>query len=744
MAGFDWQTEEDGAWGATQPVVQEQPGANGRNWRPIFLVIIGIVLISGLLYWQIRGRVGGAEEARNEDVVAAHNLLVYAADRKDPSVLLNILPLEDNRWTGLQRSLAGQGLLLDRWLLGIQRSDEEPVIKDMVLSPDLQTAEVTVEIPYQVHNQGRIEKIRLQQVYYYRFRNGWHWIEPDAEFWEGPDHEIYQKNNISAFYPRRDDEIVRRLMDDLRNYFVNLCNHPGTPSCRFTLSFLIRFERDPTVFGEIFNRTTENGAYSYIPRFSGSSIGSGMMSLPTPSLVGLPVDEAGYQALLRGYASHILSAILAELYEDECCPNELTFPLFLEGELARRGLGFWPPPLLEREIAAENSPDPLPDKEIALLCTTTERDRLQLIRYNLANGRIWPLLSGRNITRIRSAPDGRGIIAQEVEHLSEEQVLTRIIYWHDNTARILYEETLPEPVFAATSWQVHEEEKRLLLVQSDLDNRVNTFTLIDLSECASGRCPKTTREMIGGPTWSPDSSQFLIKSGNILWWRQFVGNDISQEPLGLGTAPFWVDGDTFGFVRTRENRLQEIVTAAAGNEEMSVVFDSERMRLMLMTEDRPQQLMIGYVGVDTIPAAFRDVTYWTILGFEWFPNGELGQAYVFSYSPEVDALWLHLQSDQLHSFNLSPNGRWLAASLYDDSLESWRLQIEAVVAGQDTSLLPWQATEEAEPPRYDWSADSQWLFILHQGILTLYSPQSGAAQPVPPPIPGCVQAAWMN
>lgn len=742
MASFDWQTEEESAWGETHSIVPEQPEKNGRNWLPLLLVIIGMVLISGLLYWQIRGRVGGAEEARNEDIVAAHNLLVYAADRKDPSVLLNILPLENNTWTGLQRSLARDGLLLDRWLFGIQRTDEEPVIQDIVLSPDLQTAEVTVEIPYQVQNQGRVEHIRLQQIHHYRFSNEWHWIEPDAEFWEGPDHEIYQNYDIFAFYPRRDDEIVRRIIDDLPIYLGNICNRPEMPSCRFTLNFLIRFEREPAVFGDILDRTTENGAYSYIPRFSGSSIGSGMISLPTPSLVGLPVDEAGYQALLRGYATHILSAILAELYEEECCPNDLTFPLFLEGELARRGLGFWPPPLLEREITAANNPAPLPDKDIALLCTTAERDRLQLIRFNPASGRIWQELSGRNITRIRSVPNGQGLIAQEVEYISEEEVLTRIIYWHDHTARILYEETLPEPIFAATNWQVHEEEQRLLLVQTDLDGR-NIFTQIDLSNCASGSCPKTTREMSGGPTWSPDGSQFLIRSGNSLWWRQFVGDVIVQEPLGLGTAPFWLDANTFGFVRTGENRFQEIVTASPGDEEMTVVLDSERLRTILMAENRTQQLMIGYVGVDPVPAP-QDVAHWTILAFEWFPNGELGQAYVFSYSPEVDALWLKLQSDQLHSFNLSPNGRWLAASLYDDDLASWRVKIEAIVAGQDTTLLPWQATEEAEPPRYDWSADSQWLLILHQGVLTLYSPNTGTAQPVPPPVPGCAQAAWMN
>jgi hypothetical protein len=164
---------------------------------------------------------------------------------------------------------------------------------------------------------------------------------------------------------------------------------------------------------------------------------------------------------------------------------------------------------------------------------------------------------------------------------------------------------------------------------------------------------------------------------------------------------------------------------------------------MFMAENRPEQLMIGYIGVDPVPQA-RDINRWTILAFEWFANGELGEAYVFSYDPVVDALTFRLQSGQLHSFNVSPNGRWLAAALFNDDLTSWRVKIEPVVLGQDVSLLPWQAEEEAEPPRYDWTADSQWLLVLHRGVLTLHSPETVTTQLAPPPIPACVQAAWMD
>ncbi len=740
MADFNWQTEEEVRWGETQTLEKEQKARVGRSWLAILLVIGGILLVSLFLFWQVRSRVGGAEEARNDDLEAANNLLVYAADQQDPSVLLNILPLENAPWTGFQRAIADQDLLLNRWPFGLHRTEQEPIIKDIVLSPDLQTADVILEIPYYSNSQGQSETIYLQQTHHYQFRNEWRWTEPTIDFWGGLGNEVYERDSFTALYPVRDEAIVQRLVDDLPIFFNEVCNEEDRPSCRFALDLLIHFEKEPAIWLDLVDRVEKNG--SYVSDISISSIRSGVIFLPTPSLVGLPVDEAGYQVLLRGYGSHIFSAVFGKIYEDECCPDDLPFPIFLESEMAQRGLGFWPPPTVINEIADTGTSE-LPDRDIALLCTTDSRDRLQLHRFNLTSGKLWTELAGRNIVHIQAAPNGQGILAQEADFISENEVLTRIIYWHNRTARILYEETLPETVYAALRWRVHEDEQRLLIVLPDLDSRANTFILVDLADCADGNCPKEAREMIGAPTWSPKGDQFLVKSGNILWWRQFVGERISQNPLGLGTVPFWLDEDTFGYVRTLEDRFQEVVYGTAEDEEVSVALTSERLRMLISSDNRPEQLMIGYIGLNPL-APSTDPGKWTILGFEWLPTGNLGEAYIFSYDRAEDALSVLLQSEQLHSFNLAPDGRFLAASLYDTTLNAWRIKIEPIGEGEDVTLLPWQAKDEENPPSYDWTADSQWLLILHQGIISLYSPGEPAAQLAPPTIPGCVQAEWMN
>jgi hypothetical protein len=505
MSDFNWQTEEEPGWEELLPPTQDQQVNIRRSWRKIFLVVVGLLILSGILFFRLRSQVGGAEDVRNEDIVAANNLLVYAADRGDPSVLQNILPLENAVWSGAQRALADQDLLLDRWPLGLERTSEEPIIKDITLSPNLQTAEVILEVPYQTSDQGQFQTIYLEQTYQYQFRNAWRWSEPTTEYWGALGNEVYESRSFAAFYPARDEELVQRILDDLPQFFDGLCNVADRPPCHFAFQILIHFEKEPGIWLDIVDRIEENG--SYISRLSPSSFQAGAIYLPTPSLVGLPVDEAGYQALLRGYASHIFSAVLSEIYQEECCPNDLPYSQFLEAELANHELGFWPPPAVNKEISANRALDRIPDRDVALLCARDQSEKLQFYRFNLASGQLVPELAGRNIVRIRAAPNGQGILAQEAEIISEVEVLTRIIYWHDRNARILYEETLPETVFAAFSWQVHEEEERLLIVLPDLDSRVTTYTLVDLADCAAGRCPKVTREKIGAPTWSPDSSQ---------------------------------------------------------------------------------------------------------------------------------------------------------------------------------------------------------------------------------------------
>ncbi|MBK9052118.1 MAG: hypothetical protein IPL78_14780 [Chloroflexi bacterium] len=66
------------------------------------------------------------------------------------------------------------------------------------------------------------------------------------------------------------------------------------------------------------------------------------LSLPSPTLVGLPVDEAGYQIILKGYAVPLVSLAITRLTSYECCEHGLFFQAFLEKELSQLDLRPWP------------------------------------------------------------------------------------------------------------------------------------------------------------------------------------------------------------------------------------------------------------------------------------------------------------------------------------------------------------------------------------------------------------------
>jgi hypothetical protein len=208
--------------------------------------------------------------------------------------LLNILPLENATWTNFQRAVVDHDLLLDRWPFGLQSASQEPFVKDIALSPDLQTADVILEIPYHINNKGQLQTIRLQHTHHYQFRNNWHWSEPDVAYWGGLGHEIYEKGSFTALYPARDEAIVQRLIDDLSaystGYFAGICGSNDQPPCSFALDILLYFEKEPGIWLDMESRLEENG--SYISSFSPSSIRSNALFFPTPSLVGLPVDGA--------------------------------------------------------------------------------------------------------------------------------------------------------------------------------------------------------------------------------------------------------------------------------------------------------------------------------------------------------------------------------------------------------------------------------------------------------------------
>lgn len=336
MSGnFDWQTEEVEPWPDMMVVL---PGPERLPlWHRLSVVlVVALALISGwVIFRQVERRITEAAARVEADVLVAHTLVLQAAQQQDVELLETVLSGRDQRWTAAQKALAKDGLLFDRSSFGFQMRPEDvfPVVAPdnitITLASDLTAAEVTWLEPLAVTgNKGTTETVSLQQTAIYRqgARN-WLLSPPERRFWG----EWQQARGayVTLVYPQRDEPVARRLVHDLDAVIVRVCTQLEGVRCPAGLSLRLRLETDARSLLAVHDVET--------------TITSGRsLDLPTPTLVGLPVDESGYQALVRGYGAHVALALITELVGYECCIHGLLYGALLDKQLSQLGLRPWP------------------------------------------------------------------------------------------------------------------------------------------------------------------------------------------------------------------------------------------------------------------------------------------------------------------------------------------------------------------------------------------------------------------
>ena len=92
------------------------------------------------------------------------------------------------------------------------------------------------------------------------------------------------------------------------------------------------------------NQTSRGPLWKGLSQVSPSGRGAGRsdLELPAPSLIGNPVDEAGYQAVRAGYAPLIVGGGIAEIVGWRCCEKIVFFHALLDKQLSRLGIKPWP------------------------------------------------------------------------------------------------------------------------------------------------------------------------------------------------------------------------------------------------------------------------------------------------------------------------------------------------------------------------------------------------------------------
>jgi hypothetical protein len=475
------------------------------------------------------------------------------------------------------------------------------------------------------------------------------------------------------------------------------------------------------------------------------------MTLPAPTLIGVPVDESGYRALYLGYALRVARAALVDRVPapPEWQPQGLYVAL-LDRYLIRLGLRRWPVTLADR--GAGPAPILLPEQDIQVYCVEDSLRGGSLYQYDPRLDTWTQELSHRAFAFMMPLPDGSGVVLQEQASIVDETP-TRIMLWQRGKERVLFENS---PALSVRATGQFDPTGRYLVIYPYRDpNRDpptrNDYGLLDLEECGASGCEVI--DLAGWPTWSPDGSQTLValfeSAPDTLVRGDRLGQPIAE--LGEGQSPFWLGDETYGYVRhestTLITRTSEVFIASSSDDVPRVLLDAASLAAVLPGDE--QWYTDSYVTVDPADTDLLLITVYAIdqssRASSGQPSGTVFNLLFDSRSKQIRRQWQSSFDRTLNAISFSPDGRWLSMDEFDYPRSIWSIHLYDVNGGDAktfTFALPTNSLHAF--PTYGWSEDGRWLAVLSDGILHLVAPDHDYQRSALPDSPGCIFATWVN
>jgi hypothetical protein len=369
---IDWHTDDEVDWESLDQLdesgsVFHAPHLSQKHWLFISFSLVILFSFGGLIYWQLHLRSQETAVQIKTELLTLHQTAWQTAVATDIDLFSLFLNPTDRRWFLTQRVLLRENLYTHRAPMGIwldETAVSNPPLLDpstVWLSADLQTARVKMILPYLTQNQeGELIPITLVQSAVYQQSNSrWQQVpaETIASFWG---RTIINRGGekITLIYPDRDKQLGRQLLRDLDQFILQLCSSPRlhcTENLHMRLYLspendsMLHLARDVSALKiQTYSAVKNQTIYE--------------LALPAPTLVGIPVDEAGYEALLNGYASWAGLALIRNIYAKPVSLETAVSILAEVGLTAPPVAGFLPAAI------ASNPPIPFPGESIHLLC----------------------------------------------------------------------------------------------------------------------------------------------------------------------------------------------------------------------------------------------------------------------------------------------------------------------------------------------------------------------------------------
>ncbi len=589
---------------------------------------------------------------------------------------------EDRHWQQTQRVLFEKGLLLQRNSLGLQLRDggtDEPLVE---LSPDLRRATLLYEQEYLANSspyQG--DTVRLLHTAAYQ-KQGDRWLKTSMNDLYWGEWQKTDGDFLTIEYPERDASVVERIGRDLNAQLRDICQNSHRED---------GVSLDCTSFKPfILVMSTDNASMETFSRPDVNLSNGKTVLLPTPSLIGLPIDENGYKLIYQGYAQNIVNQFEAML----------------------------------------NVPLPFPEEAIYTLCFDFPNEGLKLMRYDLQRDAWTAELSDRSFYSLRALPDNGGLVLQETPPSDAENRL-RLTQLRGGKESILLDDFGVDHSYRPIGWAISDFEPRLLFQSSYRDQSEVDYGWIGTASCAEKKCE--ILELPGYASWATDGEHTLLVNGS----RVSTGDHLGQEGelVGPGFNPFWIDRETYGFIRFNAGPLgilSELVIGRLFEDKQSVLLDSNFLgqttgigsgedifiQYVSISPANPQLLILSASGVRELSGEFFIFTYLLPEESENGTDGEINLLLRHRGAPGGTPA--SLTPTGFPPIDISPDGRWLLVSDLDsDSKSTWSFFLLGLGQNHARRLTDSFPILPAQFPYYDWSKDGQWLVIADQGFFVL-------------------------
>ncbi len=728
--GFEWRTEEED-WDR-EPEFQGSNTAVRPNRFPNLLLALVIISSLVLLGWFLsRAATDEVQERSTDlstDILAAYALLNQAAQTNDIDLFETFLSPNNTFSRELPLDQFRYGYFLDRPFLNLVAQDLPPDQAPQVnLSPDLSRAELTSLQAYAPNNQADVDPIWLERLTLFRKVDGrWQLTRwpIDESFW-GETQEI-RVGLLTAEFPTRDEVQGRRLAQDIGRLLDDICQDPAiTCPPNFRLKMLL------VPYGQSLLDMNKN--YRTLPLTSGYD--AYRIFLPSPTLVGRPVDEAGYQAFYAGYASWIAAVLVQHYSQIRPVSYEVTAEFLAQWQLSPPAMPSSPGPLVE---AVDSPPVPFPDQDVLLVCQGYSP--ATWLSYN-PRADVWQTISVPNsddtlaqmLQRAgqmgRFAPEGQGTLIRRPFTVENAQSWHNFL-WLGGLTNLLETADSPALFLADANRQSVGNDQRLFY---PFDGQSNPY-LADTAACLSSDCNLEPLE--GVPIWSPEGDKALLTIHDGAGEPQLFLGDAEGRPIHYltdGYSPQWLDGDVFLYVGPAGIGVYKGILDSSDNlSETDLQVNIATFFSPLIVTERSRNKTITYLAVH--PAQPDRI----IISVNHKEGDRDNFLLIDSVTNRIHFGFAQSNLRFSHPFYFSENGRFLTIPAFGAGTVNGGWQL--VVFDLERLALNWQFSTDSA--YFDWSDDDiPWLLIAEEEALRLIAPEHNYERRIPHDL-GCHVVGW--